>query len=130
MTREELVQMREYKVGAASTEYWNKNKDNDEVGIMTAFEDGVAWADEHPKNPWISLSERVPEPKKRVLFLDNKGVAHFGYNNIDRKGATIFTTDANAPVITHWMPIPTLNPAEQLISGLQEMNKQFEKGGK
>lgn len=73
------------------------------IGIRCA-----QWADEHPKNPWISLNERVPEPKKRVLFLDNKGVAHFGYNNIDRKGATIFTTDANAPVITHWMPIPQI----------------------
>ena len=124
MTREEEIRkVAHFNATKFSTRYGYTTPE--EACVQTAL-----WADEHPKNPWISLSERVPEPKKRVLFLDNKGAAHFGYNNIDRKGATIFTTDANAPGITHWMPIPTLNPAEQLISGLQEMNKQFEKGGK
>ena len=60
------------------------------------------------KCPWISLEERLPEPKMRVLFLDDKGVAHLGYNNIDRGSATIYSTDPKAPKLTHWMPIPKL----------------------
>ena len=40
MTREELVNMREYKIGQASTEYWNKNM-NSHISILEAFEDGI-----------------------------------------------------------------------------------------
>ena len=48
MTREELVKSTGYKIAQASTEYWNKNKNDDEVSIMTAFEDGIDWAEENP----------------------------------------------------------------------------------
>jgi hypothetical protein len=48
MTREELVKTRAYKVATASTEYWNKNANDEDVGIITAFEDGVDWAEENP----------------------------------------------------------------------------------
>ena len=78
----------------------------DILNVSQEFIAGAEWADAHPQSPWISLKERMPEPKKRVLFLDNKGVAHLGYNNIDRESATIFSTDTNAPALTHWMPIP------------------------
>lgn len=29
-----------------------------------AFCKGAQWADEHPKNPWVSIEERLPETKK------------------------------------------------------------------
>ena len=45
MTREELVEMREYEIANASNEYWKKHEDTD---AMTAFEDGVEWADKNP----------------------------------------------------------------------------------
>ncbi len=58
MTREELVKMREYQIGTASTEYWYKNMNNTDISIMDAFEDGIVWTDNHPKNPWISVKEK------------------------------------------------------------------------
>ena len=48
MTREELLEMREYDIAKESTKYWDKNQNNDEVSIMTAFEDGAEWSDRHP----------------------------------------------------------------------------------
>lgn len=54
MTREELVKMREYQIGTASTKYYNKHPKADPI---SAFEAGVDWADEHPKNPGISVEE-------------------------------------------------------------------------
>lgn len=103
MTREELVQMREYQVGAASNQYWNKNKDNDEVSIMTAFEDGVSWADEHPKNPWIGVEEK---PKKTDVYYVRtcQGCADMAYfdSSIEKWEKGRFTDGT----VTHWMLIP------------------------
>ena len=48
MTREELLEQRSYWIAKASNEYWQKYKDNEDVGIMTAFEEGMEYADEHP----------------------------------------------------------------------------------
>jgi hypothetical protein len=65
MTREELVKMREYKVATASTEYWNKNANDEDVGIITAFEDGVDWAEENPSTELLL---------KIFWFLDMHGL--------------------------------------------------------
>lgn len=76
--------------------------------VELAFKKGAEWADRNPKSPWISVEDRLPEIKKRVLFLCNNGKAYFGYNNIDNDSATI----TNAPEgvkVTHWMPIPLLS---------------------
>ena len=123
MTREELLQMREYKVAQASTEYWKKNMDNDEVSIMTAFEDGVVWADEHPKNPWISVEDRLPE---RMTSIDSNGTTIidccskyvFGYDAMYNMGrlvcynheSEIWESHDTYTIgrITHWMQIPNI----------------------
>ena len=57
MTRKELVNMRDYQIGTASTEYWYNNM-NSHISIIEAFEDGIDCADNHPKNPWISIKEK------------------------------------------------------------------------
>lgn len=68
MTREELVQMREHKVAQASTEYYYKHPKADPI---SAFEDGVAWADEHPNNQLIKFADKKPQVGKRVIFQDD-----------------------------------------------------------
>lgn len=69
------------------------------------FIQGARYADQNPKNPWIDINERLPEAKKRVIFLCNDKKAYFGYNNIDNKSATI-TNAPNGVKVTHWMPVP------------------------
>lgn len=39
----------------------------DELDMRNAFEAGVEWADEHHKNLWISVEERLP--KKTGIML-------------------------------------------------------------
>lgn len=140
MTREELVQMREYQVAQASTEYWNKNKDNDNVSILTAFEDGVAWADAHPENPWISVKDRLPKcctipsteqyiknrrywnnkvaPIYIVICSDQQSDYYYQFANFikfpeDKKPCWIFVGDnIKRNCVTHWMPIPELKKGE------------------
>lgn len=95
-------------------------------------------------NPWVSVEERLPE-ESQIVFVHMQGGSFDSaiYTNgaferslqlkfgMKDEGYTIISWEQRFKSnITHWMPIPTLNPAEQLISGLQEMNKQFEKGGK
>lgn len=39
-----------------------------------AFEDGAKWADEHPKSPWISVEDELPEGNVEVLGYFGIGV--------------------------------------------------------
>ena len=103
MTREELVQMREYKVAQASTEYWNKNKDNDEVSIMTAFEDGVDWADDNPKDPWVYVHEETPETERPVnMIVEVNGNQYLKIGHYD----TILKKWSTGDKVIKWMYIP------------------------
>ena len=79
---------------------------------------GMTWADAHPISPWISVEERLPPIKIRVLFLDKNGKVWLGRNTIAMQ-AELETDENNnllppptvppaKPVITHWMPIPKL----------------------
>ena len=70
------------------------------------------------RNPWISVEQRLPPVKIRVLFLDKNGKVWLGRNTIAMQ-AELETDENNnllppptvppcKPVITHWMPIPEL----------------------
>ena len=69
------------------------------------------------RNPWISVKEKRPPIKTRVLFLDYNGKAWFGKNTIS--GYAELESDKQEilppptiptckPIITHWMPIPEI----------------------
>lgn len=111
MEREELVKMREYQIGTASTEYYNKHPKADPI---SAFEDGVAWADEHPCNPWISVDERLPRDEEyddeNIYCFLVRQECGFIYN-CAFDGEEWLTTAPNGEEwgvggVTHWMPIP------------------------
>lgn len=44
---------------------------------LRAFAAGAEWADAHPKNPWISVKDRLPEPEQEVLLYDNSSIKHY-----------------------------------------------------
>ena len=72
---------------------------------------GAAWADEHPKNPWVSVKDRLPEPEQEVFLYDRDSVKHYAIGWLRKKKGYCkskwfvtngYVTDER---ITHWMPI-------------------------
>lgn len=77
----------------------------------SAFVKGAEWADKHPKNPWISVKDRLPEPEEEILLYDKDSVKHHvvgwlrkkkGYNKAMWFVTNGYVADES---ITHWMPI-------------------------
>ena len=82
------------------------------------FEEGIEWADNHPKSSWISIKDDLPcnYPNNihfgftnNVLATDGKNifVAHMTKTNNE----WVWYSDDNfdiSHIITHWMPIPEL----------------------
>lgn len=69
MTREELLNSREYNISIAACEYYEKNPAGDS---MTAFEEGANWADEHPKETngkeLLYVCQRTAERTKKEMI--------------------------------------------------------------
>lgn len=103
MTREEQIKQAARDIALN----WNVGRGNEFYYRLDKLTEMARWADEHPKSPWIDINVKLPEVKKRVLFLCNNGKAYFGYNNIDNESATI-TNAPDGVKVTHWMPIPEL----------------------
>ena len=110
--------------------------------MQGAVEYVLQWADAHPKNPWISVEDRLPE-ELEMVFVHMKGgscdSAIYTNGAFDRSlqikfgmkdgGHTIISWEQKfKSTITHWMPIPKLFHDDMLINGLNEMNEHFKKG--
>lgn len=99
-------------------------KRNDEIAIADCaygsggfsidFAAGDKWSDNHPKCPWISVEERLPEAGEEVLLYNSHSVRHYeigwlrkkkGDNKSKWAVSNGFIEDDD---ITHWMPIPNL----------------------
>lgn len=97
----------------------NYEEDNFDAGAMyaidevteKAFNAGAQWEEEHPKNPWISVKDRLPEPEEEVLLYDSDSIKHYavgwlrkkkGYSKSKWFVANGYVADES---ITHWMPI-------------------------
>ena len=79
---------------------------------MASFEDGAKWSDKHPKCPWISVGERLPEAGEEVLLYNSHSVRHYEIGWLRKKKgddkskwavSNGFVEDDD---ITHWMEIP------------------------
>lgn len=110
MTREEEIRQ-------AAKEIWCGESFN----CTAAFREGVKWADEHPKSPWISVKERLPKrPKSKynydnMYFVTREGssmafVAIFHKNRKWYIPDHMQYTEIVAP--DYWMPIPELPKKE------------------
>ena len=96
---------------------WNVGCGNEFYYRFDKLVDIARWADRNQPNPWISVKEKMPPIKTRVLFLDNNGKAWLGKNTIsgyaelESDQPEILpppTVPTCKPIITHWMPIPEL----------------------
>lgn len=72
------------------------------------FFEGIAWAEAHPRSPWISVKKRLPKSDIMciVLWEDELGVLrpkidkyHLGW---------CFSSPLSQPCIKYWMPLPEL----------------------
>jgi len=112
---------KQYKLSAIDEAdlHVNYEEDNYDAGVRDAIEQfapkafiaGAEWADAHPKNPWISVKDRLPEPEQEVLLYDNSSIKYYeigwlrkkkGYNESIWALCNGYVTDDS---ITHWMPI-------------------------
>lgn len=73
---------------------------------------GAEW--QAKQSPWISVEERLPQPKEDVLLYDKNSIRHYvvgwlrkekGYNKSMWCATDGFVEDKD---ITHWMPIQEL----------------------
>lgn len=82
------------------------------------FKEGIEWADNHPKSPWISVKDDLPcnYPNNihfgftnNVLATDGKNifVAHMTKTNNEWVWYSDYNFDISH-IITHWMSIPKL----------------------
>lgn len=79
---------------------------------------GARWADEHPKSPWISAKDRLPQYDQSVVLALADGVHSTGflfseeidgkrYWDVDRGDDFVEVNDND-----YWMPIPELSKSE------------------
>lgn len=47
-------------------------------GKMIGFTIGAEWADAHPKNPWISVKEQLPEENENIIIMCKHGAIFNG----------------------------------------------------
>lgn len=83
--------------------------------LLECFKKGAEWADAHPKNQWISVKDKLPEPEQEVFLYDRDSVKHYAIGWLRKKKGYCkskwfvtngYVTDES---ITHWMPIPKFN---------------------
>ena len=74
-----------------------------------SFIAGAEWADSHPKSPWISVEERLPEKVNK--FLSDEVLVRYLRGGKEYTFVTHYDYEYqtwNIPNVTHWMPIPEL----------------------
>ena len=98
---------REEQATEASEYYYN------DIGLRVAFEEGAQWADEHPKCPWISVNDRLPD--KINKFMSEPVLCRYtrGSKEYFHVSQYDFEFDEwQISNVTHWMPIPELKKGE------------------
>ena len=94
--------------------------------LVEAFRCGAQWADEHPKSPWVSINERLPE-EFQMVFVHMQGGSYdcaiytngiferslqINFGMKDGGYTTISWLQKFKSNITHWMPIQELKKGE------------------
>lgn len=98
-------------------------------GKMIGFTIGAEWADAHPKNPWISVKEQLPEEGQKVFVL----VMCYGTpyireekfcrnSNLDKKGMWIHGNS----IVLAWFPIPSF---EEILEANKDVLERIKEKG-
>ena len=110
MTREEETK-EAYK-------YYMNNGGMFQSNPLFYFKAGTEWADEHPKNEWISVEDSLPEQDEEVIVLcDELNVApnyKISFGHIVDKTICQDYNGWNIPNVVYWIPMPKV-PKEQEI---------------
>ena len=97
-----------------------KGRTYEQALMATGFENGVKWADTHPKSPWISVEDDLPcnNPDNiyfgfttSVLAIDDKNNTFMAFMMKGKDNKWVWDSShgfAFLDHITHWMPIPKL----------------------
>lgn len=94
-----------------------------ESHIKVAFESGAEW--QAKQSPWISVKERLPEEKQRVLVVRNSGLICESCCNLRNKSWLIYGFGYVYDVVV-WMPIPSFD--EILEANRDVLERIKEKG--
>ena len=104
-----------------------KGRAYEQALMATGFENGVKWADTHPKSPWVSVEESLPkeDPERNdymsveVLTITDKG--YIKLDTYDHQNQVwfihseiLFDEDDSLGKVTHWMYIYKL-PANENV---------------
>ena len=104
-----------------------KGRTYEQALMAKGFENGVKWADTHPKSPWVSVKELLPkeDPERNdymsveVLTITDKG--HIKLDTYDHQNQVwfihseiLFDEDDSLGKVTHWMYIYKL-PANENV---------------
>ena len=105
------------------------NNDDKMFDIVEYSKRIAQWFDEHPKSPWISVKDRLPEKHRQikikhgdadldwisaeVIFIDDDGDCFVGMYDfgteqwVINQDVFLYYHDVyDGGIITHWMPIP------------------------
>lgn len=114
---------REKEINIAASKYIEDNSLGGEVRISShkdSFIEGAEWADNNPKNPWISVEDDLPFNHKELLDSSKRMTFQvFIRYDDDRYGFSCMAKILdewkwlnNWNKITHWMKVPEI-PKEE-----------------
>ena len=114
---------RENEIDIAASKYIEDNSLGGEVRISShkdSFIEGAEWADNNPKNPWISVEDDLPFNHKELLDSSKRMTFQvFIIYDDDRYGFSCMAKILdewkwlnNWNKITHWMKVPEI-PKEE-----------------
>ena len=110
---------REKEINIAASKYIEDNSIGGEVRISShkdSFIEGAEWADNNPKNPWISVEDDLPFNHKELLDSSKRMTFQvFIRYDDDRYGFSCMAKILdewkwlnNWNKITHWMKVPEI----------------------
>ena len=119
MTREEEIKQaaEQYERDLFKMRGINRYDGHDIIQVARSF---AEWADEHPKNPWISVKDRLPEEGQQILEAYTLECTVSGSKSIDEEvlfscyrgkfvcdgKETNYGIGKSKSTTHHWMPIP------------------------
>lgn len=106
MNREEDLDTQAIQAEKSWIEYCGYTLKNGD--LESIFKKGAEWADAHPKNPWISVKDRLPCERSHVFTAGGTRV----YNILLYHAGKFYQSLSQGLYdggVTHWMSIPELN---------------------
>ena len=103
---------REQEITNAKEAFYRRILEEGGFTTQEPFEEGVEWADKHPKNEWVSVKDYLPKQDEEVLVLCSElKVAPFykiSFGHIVDKTVCQDYNGWNIPDVVYWFPMPKI----------------------